>query len=63
MSRKTPRGAAAFFAFMAIAGIGLAAVAASKHDWAWMALCLLAVSGALRLVVKGIRLDREERGR
>jgi hypothetical protein len=51
MSRKTPRGAAAFFAFMAIAGIGLAAVAASKHDWAWMALCLLAVGGALRLVV------------
>ncbi|MCW3003329.1 MAG: hypothetical protein JWQ20_2627 [Conexibacter sp.] len=63
MSRKTPRGAAVFFAFMAIAGIGLATVAASKQDWAWMALCLLAVGVALWLVLKGIRLDREERRR
>jgi hypothetical protein len=63
MSRKTPRGAAVFFAFMAIAGIGLGAVAASKQDWGWMALCLLAIGGALWLAVKGVRLDREKRGR
>jgi hypothetical protein len=62
MRHRTPRSAAVFFAVMAVAGIGLGAVAASRGDWAWMVLCLLAVGGALRLVAKGIRRDREERG-
>jgi hypothetical protein len=61
MRHQTPRSAAVFFAAMAIAGIALGAVAASRRDWAWMALCLLAVGGALRLVAKGVRLGREER--